>query len=63
MKRIMKLVLVIGLSMVSGIAVYRLWPGTPEAVPERLQASSTSPLDINGAQRTRVTALGRLAPR
>jgi len=63
MKRIVKLVLIIGLSMVIGIAVYRLWPGTPEAVPERLQANNASPLDINGTQRTKVAALGRLAPR
>src|SRR5262245_24323025 len=63
MKRIMKLVLVIGLSMVIGIAVYRLWSVTPEAARERLPVQSASSLEIPGAQRTRVTALGRLTPR
>src|SRR5262249_52852823 len=46
-----------------GFAVYSLWSVTSNAERERLQAQSTSPIETQVAQRTRVAALGRLTPR
>jgi HlyD family secretion protein len=50
------------LGMVVGAAARSLWLATSEAERERLQAGSVSLLETPVAQRTRVAALGRLAP-
>ncbi len=63
MKRIVKLVLAVCLLTLVGFAVYSLWPVTPEVERQHLQAYSVSPLETQAARRTRVAALGRLAPR
>ena len=58
MKRALGVCLVIGVSF----ALARLWPATLEADHARLHARSVSSPEVHAALRTRVAALGRLAP-
>src|SRR5262249_11490079 len=58
MKRALSVCLVMGVSL----AFSRLWPATPDADRVRLHARSVSSPEIRTAPRTRVAALGRLAP-
>ncbi len=62
MKHLMKRALSVCLVMGVSFALSRLWPATPDADRARLHARSVSSPEIYAAPRTRVAALGRLAP-
>jgi hypothetical protein len=62
MKLLMKRALSVCLVMGTSFALSRLWPATLDADRTRLHARSVSSPEMHAIPRTRVAALGRLAP-
>jgi hypothetical protein len=63
MQRLMKRALSVCLVMGVSFALSRLWPATLDADRARPYARSVSSPEVHAAPRTRVAALGRLAPK
>ena len=62
MKHLMKRALSVCLVLGGSLALSRLWPTTLDADCSRFPARRVSALEVQAAPRTRVAALGRLAP-